>query len=193
MAVNAKNRAELTIEAANIRYSMQLDSIGGQVGGSLDLQRSQRGEDGAWLDDPQTGARKRVPLPDDKATQAAVTKLLDVVPSFLGPLGVEGLIKDVRLRLRGNLAADGKLVVSVSVQANTAGGWQVKQISDLTKFLSANPALAEPVLAAWDRWTRRSMPPTRRRAGCEHDRRQDRNARLVPRHQLGRRGASRGW
>ncbi len=150
MAVSAKNPKTLTIAAAQIRYSMQLDLIGGRIGGQLDLQRSQRREDGTWLDDPQTGARKRAPLPDDKATQAAVTKLLAVVPSFLGPLGVEGQIKDVRLRLRGNLAADGKLVVSVSVQANTAGGWQIKQIPDLTKFLSANPSLAQPVLSAWD-------------------------------------------
>ena len=150
MAVSAKNPKTLTIAAAQIRYSLQLDSIGGRVGGSLDLQRSQRGADGAWLDDPRTEARKRVPLPEDKATQAAAAKLLDIVPSFLGPLGVEGPLKDVRLRLRGNLAADGKLVVSVSVQANTAGGWQVKQIPDLTKFLSANPSLAQPVLTAWD-------------------------------------------
>jgi hypothetical protein len=57
--VNATtNTAPLTVTPTSVRYSLHVDSVAGRISGRMDLQRSQKQEDGTWLDDPRGTARK---------------------------------------------------------------------------------------------------------------------------------------
>lgn len=140
-----QNTDPVIITPTSVRYSLTLDVLGGNKRGWLELQRSDKRQDGTWLDDPRMGARKRVPLP----IGAAVDGLLALLPTLLAKLGVTDAYTDTRLQLRGSLNAAGVLDVLVIAQVRTCQQWVAKVIPSLTAFLATNQDIAAQVMGAW--------------------------------------------
>lgn len=146
MAVEATQDTDpVTITPTAVRYSLTLDVFGGNKRGWLDLQRSDRRQDGTWIDDPRQSARKRVILP----IGPAVDGLLALLPTILAKIGVTASYTDVRLQLRGSLNAAGVLDVLIVVQVRIGQQWIAKVIPSLTAFLTANQDIAMQVMGAW--------------------------------------------
>lgn len=146
MAVDAaRNTETLTVNPTKVRYSLSLDKLGTMQRGKLSLQRSDKRQDGTWLDDPRPDSRKQVTLPIGPAVEGIVALL----PILLAKLGVAAVLADYRLRLTGFLSPAGVLDVSVAI-LYTDAGWKGKTIPSLTTFLAANQDIALQVLGAWD-------------------------------------------
>ena len=144
MAVDAVNVETVTVNPAKVRYSFTLDHLGGSTRGLLMLQRSDKRDDGTWMDDPHPDSRKTVPM----IIGSAVDGIAVLLPVLLPLLGVTDSYTDYRLQARGNLSAAGVLDVSLVIQVRTTS-WIAKVIPSLTAFLTANPAIATQVLTAW--------------------------------------------
>ena len=144
MAINAVAGEAITVDPTKVRYSFSLDHLGVSTRGQLMLQRSDKRDDGTWMDDPHPDSRKTVPMIIGSAVDGIVTLL----PVLLPLLGVTDSYTDYRLQARGNLSAAGVLDVSLVIQVRTTS-WIAKVIPSLTAFLTANPAIATQVLTAW--------------------------------------------
>ena len=148
MAINATNVNEVTVNPTNIRYSLTLDQLSSRTG-RLYLQRSQKREDGTWIDDPSVGSKKNIPFPTTPEMTSAIDGIVALLPSLLATFDVTDIVTQYRLRITGNLLVGGILDESVIIQFYTSKV-QVKMIPSLTTFLNNNPDLAMPVLTAWD-------------------------------------------
>jgi hypothetical protein len=144
MAINAVAGEVVTVNPTKVRYSFSLDHLGVSTRGQLMLQRSEKREDGTWMDDPHTNSRKIVPM----VSGDAVDGLVALLPVLLPLLGVSESYADYRLQARGNLSTAGVLDVCLVIQVRTTS-WIAKVIPSLTAFLTANPAIANQVLTAW--------------------------------------------
>ena len=144
MAINAVAGEVVTVNPTKVRYSFSLDHLGVSTRGQLMLQRSEKRDDGTWMDDPHPDSRKTVPM----IIGSAVDGIAVLLPVLLPLLGVTDSYTDYRLQARGNLSAAGVLDVSLVIQVRTTS-WIAKVIPSLTAFLTANPAIATQVLTAW--------------------------------------------
>ena len=145
MAINAVAGEAVTVDPTKVRYSFTLDHLGGSTRGLLMLQRSDKRDDGTWMDDPHPDSRKTVPM----IIGSAVDGIAVLLPVLLPLLGVTDSYTDYRLQSRGGLSKDGVLDVSITLQVRTTS-WIAKVIPSLTAFLTANPAIATQVLTAWN-------------------------------------------
>jgi hypothetical protein len=144
MAVDAINMESVTVNPTKVRYSFTLDHLGTSTRGQLMLQRSDKRDDGTWMDDPHANSQKIVPM----VTDPAVDGIVALLPVLLPLLGISDAYTDYRLQARGNLSAAGVLDVFLVIQVRTTS-WIAKVIPSLTAFLTANPAIATQVLTAW--------------------------------------------
>lgn len=145
--VNSTQTDALTITPTKVRYCLRLDRLNGIRAGMIDLIRSQKCEDGTWIDDPRRSARKSIPLPP--AANDALDALEAIVPTIANRLGVSGPIAGHRLRLGSMLDEAGRLDVVVQLQLLTNSGWLAKTIASLNGFMPQNPDLAESISATW--------------------------------------------
>jgi len=148
MAIEATDVTQVTVNPTSIRYSLNVDKFTDVSRGRLQLQRSEKRQDGTWMDDPHPGSSKSVPIPD--SCNAAWLGVEAVLPSILTRIGVTDAYNGYRLQLLGSLSAAGVLDVIVVVQLMTAGGWKCASVPSLTAFLTANQDLAIQILTAWD-------------------------------------------
>jgi hypothetical protein len=144
MAVDAVVGESVTVNPTKVRYSFSLDHLGGTTRGQLCLQRSDKREDGTWMDDPHVGSRKTVPM----IIGPAVDGIVALLPVLLPMLGVSDTYTDFRLRAQGNLSVTGVLDVSLVIQVRI-NAWIAKTIPSLGAFLTVNPTMAAQVLTAW--------------------------------------------
>ncbi len=147
MSVSATTVSPVSVNPANVRYSLSLDLLGTARTGSLQLQRSEKRTDGVWMDDPHVGSARTVPL----IASPAVDGIVALLPTLLGKmLSNVPSYTDFRLRAIGQLSTAGVLDVLIIIQLHTSAGWQVVQIPSLTAFLTANQDIAASINAAWD-------------------------------------------
>jgi hypothetical protein len=145
MAVNAIAGESVAVNPTKVRYSFSLDHLGGVTRGQLRLQRSDKRQDGTWMDDPHVGSCKTVSM----IAGPAVDGIVALLPVLLPMLGVSDNYTDYRLQTRGNLSTAGVLDVSLVIQVRTTA-WIAKTVPSLNAFLTSNPAIAAQVLIAWD-------------------------------------------
>ena len=150
MTVNATIIESVTVNPANVRYSVNVDKFGDSHRGTLQLQRSEKRSDGTWMDDPHPDSRAIVSMPSDDATVAAWGQIETLLPLILSKLGIAKSYGGYRLQLLGAIDSGGILDVVVVVQLMlTMGGWQSASIPSLNAFLSENADVADSVLSAW--------------------------------------------
>lgn len=146
MPIEAQNDVgPLTITPSNVRYSLYLERIADRRRCVADLQRSQRRENGTWVDDPRPSSRATVDLPWGDA----VNGLVAVLPSVLERLGLAGELTQYRLRLRGFLTDAGIVDVALHAQVEIGGSWANRRLPSLNMFLAANLDLVPSVMGAW--------------------------------------------
>ena len=150
MAINATTVEQITVNPINVRYSLNVDKINNNVRGTLRLQRSEKREDGTWMDDPHQGSRKSIALPTDTATQTAWAGIEALLPSILAKLNITITFTGYRLQLLGKLSTVGVLDVTIIMQLLTATGWKSAIIPSLNTFLAENTDLIVSVSTAWD-------------------------------------------
>ena len=150
MAINATTAEQITINPTNVRYSINVDKLNGNTKGFLRLQRSEKREDGTWIDDPHPDSKKSIALPTDTATQTAWAGIEALLPSILAKLNITITFTGYRLQLLGKLSTAGVLDVIIVMQLLAANGWKSAVIPSLNAFLSANTDLYFSVVSAWD-------------------------------------------
>ena len=136
----------MTVTPNRVRYSLDIERIGNRtrcVG--TKLQRSEKLEDGTWIDDPRPGSSVG---PVEIPVGPAVAGLIALLPTILSRLGISGELGQFRMHLRDRLD-NGVLDVAMHAQAELGGCWINKRMPSINAFVMANLDLAESINAAW--------------------------------------------
>ena len=149
MPVNATIGTSLALNPSKVRYSLFQRSEAGSIAGNLTLQRSDKREDGTWIDDPRPGSVHALRLPaDDAGITAAIAGVVALLPSIMARLNRTDAFTDYNVTLQGRLSPTGVLDVMVVVRFMT-DDWQTLVVPSLNTFLAENMDLAASVLTAW--------------------------------------------